>query len=237
MAKSDSESLPSLETGSGSSVGFLRRIRGALFEADAPKPTAVPTSGPAALPRREPHDSLEAAAFEGLSEIVSRETGPALAEFTLQLAAVEHIVPDPATRFRIALSVLEKKGIERARLRAEFEALELCLERQERSFFEKLDARRREQVAATAELESTCAALRENTEREIEALRAAIAAKSEALRCALVDHERKLADARSLAQELTEKEHAFRAARKRMDTQYRTLAAEIQLVMKENADG
>jgi hypothetical protein len=236
MAKSIDESVPSLEGVSGGPTGLFKRIRGALFEdSGAPGERFLKESSAASSETSE--SEFESVALGGLREILIRETGPALAEFTLQLTAAEPIVPDAATRLRIALSVLDKKGIGLAQLRSDFESVGLCLERQERSFREKADARRREQASAVAELESACAVLRADTEREVEELRRAIAEKSETLAHALADCDRRLSAARADERDLEHKEQAFRAARERLAQEYRSLAAEIQLVAKEKDHG
>jgi DNA repair exonuclease SbcCD ATPase subunit len=236
MTKSVDESVPLPEGASRGSTGLFKRIRGALFEHnDAPGERSLKESS--AAPSEKTESEFESVALRGLRENLIRETGPALAEFTLQLAAAEPIVPDAATRLCIALAVLDKKDISVAQLRSDLEAAGVCLERQERSFLDKADARRREQASAVAELESACAALRAETEREIEELRRAIAEKSEALAHALADCDRRLSAARAEEQDLERKERAFRAARERLAQEYRTLAAEIQLVTKEKDHG
>jgi hypothetical protein len=81
MAKSIDESVPSLEGVSGGPTGLFKRIRGALFEdSGAPGERFLKESSAASSETSE--SEFESVALGGLREILIRETGPALAEFT-----------------------------------------------------------------------------------------------------------------------------------------------------------
>ncbi len=219
VARVEDARLPSSEH----STGLMQRVKRALFEAELKSDRAARVE-----PATRAPSELEAAIASTLREAVSRGTGPALAEFNLQIEAVRGIVPDPETQIKIALSVLAKKSISRRELEQDLAAVSTLLAQQLNSFTEKLAARRREHALSVEQVESHCRDVRAQAEAEISALEAALVAQREALARASAERESRLGELSAAERAFEEKELAFRGAQGRLLAEYERLTRDLE---------
>jgi hypothetical protein len=203
--------------------GLLSRVRDALFEPNRAATNAVVT--PERIDARE--DSLAASMQGTLRELVTRELGPALSEFVLQLEAIRELVPDASMRLRIALSVLSKKQIAARSVQEDLSRVASFLGQQLASFADKVEARRAEHANEQARIDADCSDACSQAEREIAALEAALVAQREALAKATEGRQQRLALLATSRGELDDKERAFRSAQQRLLAEYEGLAREL----------
>jgi hypothetical protein len=213
---------------------FLGRVRDVLFEQAQPrngKPAESPAFASAPTRAQEPdlHAELEAT----LRDLIARDAGPALSEFDLQLEAVRDIVPERATRIRIALSVLSRKGVSGEQLQSDLARVALALTAQQRTFSEKVQNRRRELSALATQIDLECNELRSRAESEIDSLRAALAAQTEALARALSQRDERLRQAKADQEDLERKERAFGEAERRLGAEYEALSHDLARIFSE----
>lgn len=170
-----------------------------------------------------------------LRELATRDAGPALSEFNLQLDAVRELVPDPATRLRIALSVLAKKGISREALEQDLERTSALFSQQLSSFSAKVEVRQREHQGELDGVQAAYDEARQKCEIEIAAHEAALVAQRDALTKAGAERERRLAELESSQAGLAHKERAFRAAHARIQAEYQNLSRELRGLLGEKS--
>lgn len=206
---------------SESSGSFIHRVRRVLFEPE-------PTSARAEPPTVTANSELEESIASTLRDALSRDTGPALAEFNLQIDAVRSIVSDPATQIKIALSVLSKKSISRRDLEQDLAAVTALLAQQLSAFSDKLAARRREHALDVEQAESKCRDARAAAEAEISALEAALSSQRKALARASAERESRLAELSAAEVDLEQKERAFRSAQASVLAEYERLARDLE---------
>jgi hypothetical protein len=234
MVRHDDEVVPGdvrAESRSQADVASTRlfsRVRDALFESVRATPSTV-----GATPAAPEDAALVASARATLSELVSHDIGAALAEFNLQLGALLELVPDPATRYRIALAVLAKKRISEQALRQDLQSVTTQLDERLRSFSDKVEARRREQAALAARIEEEFAAEKTRSEHEIARLEAALTAERAAREKALAERDRRVGELSSTDQELTRRERAFRSAQASLLAEQQDLERELRKLFQE----
>ncbi|MGC4088979.1 MAG: hypothetical protein QM756_13980 [Polyangiaceae bacterium] len=239
MANRD-EKAPS--TGASAPVPgrFFNRVRDALFESNQPQPqTQTPSfdvvEGPP-LPVAPSGDTqLDTAMLTSLRELLAKELGPTLSEFNLQLDAVREIVPDSTTRLRIAMSVLEKRGMPLGSVQAELQRVLMNLNEQQRAFSEKVELRRREQAEQSSGQELEHNELCVRIEREIESLQAAIGAQRQAFERAQSERAERQQAALQTQAELEQKERAFQSAAQHLASEYKVLADRIASIAGEKS--
>ncbi|HET9932674.1 MAG TPA: hypothetical protein VFQ35_18350 [Polyangiaceae bacterium] len=215
------------------SSGFMSRVRRVLFEQETsanskeqprPAPDTTATS-------REP--DLVSGITATLRDLVTRDVGPALAEFNLQIEAVREVVPERSTQMKIALSVLSKKGIALRELERDLALVGELLAQQLESFSEKVAARRREHVANVEQVELESREARARAENEVVALEAALKTQRDCLVAINAQREKRLGEISIAEREIEQKERAFRSAQAGLLGEYERLGRDLAPLLAE----
>lgn len=203
---------------------LLTTLRDVLFEATPEAPSKVsrsPVSPAVATP-----PNVEAAR-SALDQSLGDHLGPALRELTLQVSALEDVLPEPTQRKRAALRVLSLKGIGVPALVLELERVISALSAQNEAFAAKLAARRESLSQQQNEAVEGCRRETAEAEQTIANLENALAAERSKLAQAAERRDQLLAEAESRAAELTTKEQGFKLAYAGVHDHYVALKQEL----------
>jgi chromosome segregation ATPase len=202
---------------------LLTTLRDVLFEATPETPSKVSPSpvSPAATP-----PNVEAARA-ALEQSLREHLGPALRELTLQVSALEDVLPDPTQRKRAALRVLSLKGIGVPALLLELERVISALSAQNEAFAAKLASRREGLGQQQNEAIESCRRQTAEAEQTIAGLESALATERSKLSQAADRRDQALAEAEMRAAELATKQQGFALAYASVHDHYVALKQEL----------
>jgi len=203
---------------------LLTTLRDVLFESTPD--TAPKVSAPPAPPLVAAPPNVEAART-ALEQSLGDHLGPALRELTLQVSALEDVLPEPALRKRAALRLLSLKGIGLPALVLELESVISALSTQHDTFAAKLAARREGLAQQQNEAVESCRRQTGEAEQSIANLETALAAERSKLTQAVERRDRLLAEAEARSVELAGKEQGFALAYASLHERYVALKQEL----------